>query len=100
MRREPDGLHSGGIAEAVGCPHNTLSTHLSILARSGLVGTRDGRSIVYRADVAGMRALITFLIEDCCDGHPEVCNLAGLLREANCCSPPPKRNQGNKQRRT
>jgi ArsR family transcriptional regulator, arsenate/arsenite/antimonite-responsive transcriptional repressor len=47
-----------------------------------------------------MRALITFLIEDCCDGHPEVCNLAGLLREANCCSPPPKRNQGNKQRRT
>jgi ArsR family transcriptional regulator len=101
IRREPDGLAAGAIAEGVGCPHNTLSAHLSILARSGLVfGTREGRSIVYRADVDGMRALITFLIEDCCDGHPEICNLAGVLREADCCTAPPKRNQGNKQRRT
>ena len=78
MRREPGGLAAGAIADAVGCPHNTLSTHLSILARSGLVrGTRDGRSIVYRADVEGMRALVAFLVTDCCDGHPEICNLAG-----------------------
>ena len=61
MRREPAGLAAGAIAEAIGCPHNTLSSHLSILARSGLVrGTRDGRSIVYRADVEGMRALVAF----------------------------------------
>src|SRR6476659_1841742 len=46
MRKEPKGLPAGTIAHAIGCPHNTLSTHLSILARSGLVkGTRDGRSI-------------------------------------------------------
>ena len=38
-------------------------------------GTRDGRSIVYRADVEGMRALVAFLITDCCDGHPEICDL-------------------------
>ena len=81
----------------MGCPHNTLSTHLSILARSGLVrGTRDGRSIIYRADVEGMRALIAFLINDCCDGHPEVCNLAGVLRETDCCTPAPRSNQRRK----
>jgi DNA-binding transcriptional ArsR family regulator len=76
MRREPNGLSAGAIAEAIGCPQNTLSAHLSILARAGLVrGTRDGRSIVYRADVNGIRALIDFLVHDCCDGHPELCRL-------------------------
>ena len=97
MRREPDGLAAGAIADAVGCAHNTLSTHLSILARSGLIrGARDGRSIVYRADVEGMRALIGFLITDCCDGHPEVCNLQEALRENDCCSPAPRSNQRRK----
>ena len=67
-------MPAGSIAEAIGCPQNTLSSHLSILARSGLVrGTRDGRSIIYHTDIAGMRALVSFLINDCCDGHPELC---------------------------
>jgi ArsR family transcriptional regulator, arsenate/arsenite/antimonite-responsive transcriptional repressor len=97
MRREPDGLAAGTIAEAVGCAHNTLSSHLSILARSGLLrGTRDGRSIVYRADVEGMRALLAFLMNDCCDGHPEICNLAVASRGAGCCASPPKSNQRRK----
>ena len=83
MRKEPEGLPAGTIADAIGCPHNTLSSHLSILARSGLVqGTRDGRSIVYRADVDGMRALIAFMVTDCCEGHPELCNLQDALRES------------------
>jgi ArsR family transcriptional regulator len=94
MRREPDGLAAGAIADAVGCPQNTLSSHLGILARAGLLrGTRDGRSIVYRADVEGMRALVCFLITDCCDGHPEVCNLQDALRDAACCTPAPKGSQ-------
>jgi ArsR family transcriptional regulator, arsenate/arsenite/antimonite-responsive transcriptional repressor len=97
MRREPGGLAAGAIADSIGCPPNTLSSHLSILARSGLVrGTRDGRSIVYRADVEGMRALVAFLITDCCDGHAEVCNLPDLLRETDCCPPAPKINPRRK----
>ena len=93
IRREPKGLPAGAIAEAVGCPHNTLSSHLSILARSGLLrGTRDGRSIVYRADVEGMRWLVAFLINDCCDGHPEICNLADLSPASACSPPAPKSN--------
>ena len=94
MRAEPDGMPAGAIANTIDCPHNTLSSHLSILARSALVrGTRDGRSIIYRANVEGIRALVAFLITDCCDGHPEVCNLSDLLRETGCCTAAPKRNR-------
>ena len=75
IRREPDGLPAGALAQEIGCPQNTLSTHLAILARAGLIqGTRDRRSIIYRADVDGMRELIAFLVADCCDGHPDLCD--------------------------
>ena len=98
MRKEPDGLPAGTIADAIGCPHNTLSTHLSILARAGLVrGTRDGRSIVYRANVDGMRNLIAFLVTDCCDGHPELCHLEDALRTNACCAPAPKASARRKK---
>jgi DNA-binding transcriptional ArsR family regulator len=97
MRREPGGVAAGAIADTIGCPHNTLSSHLGTLARAGLVrGTRDGKSIIYRADVDGMRALVEFLVTDCCDGHPEICNLQGTLREAACSAPTPKSNQRRK----
>jgi DNA-binding transcriptional ArsR family regulator len=83
MRCGREGLLAGAIAETIGCAHNTLSSHLSILARAGLIrGTRDGRTIRYRADVEGMRALIAFLVTDCCDGHPELCNLAAAAPNA------------------
>ena len=85
----PDGLLAGALAEAVGCPHNTLSSHLSILARAGLIrGTRDGRTILYRADVEAMRSLLVFLVTDCCDGHPELCNFLDEADDATCNCPP------------
>ena len=31
VRSEPTGLSAGALANAVGCPHNTLSTHVAIL---------------------------------------------------------------------
>jgi ArsR family transcriptional regulator, arsenate/arsenite/antimonite-responsive transcriptional repressor len=93
MRAEPRGLPAGSIAEEIGCPHNTLSSHLAILARAGLVrGTRDGRSIVYRSNVEGIRLLVGFLVNDCCDGHPELCALQHAMREAGCgCAPAARR---------
>jgi DNA-binding transcriptional ArsR family regulator len=100
-RAEPDGVPAGEIAEAVGAPHNTLSSHISILARAGLVrGTRNGRSIVYRADIEGIRRLVGFLVNDCCDGHPELCQLQEAVREMGCeCGPPtPKRARKGKGR--
>ena len=74
MRHEPDGLQAKAISEAVNMAHNTLSTHLAILARAGLVtGERQGRLIIYRANIQGLRSLISFLVMDCCNGHPEIC---------------------------
>src|SRR5208282_3898500 len=89
VRKEPAGLTAGALAEAVGCPHNTLSTHVAILARAGLVtGTREGRSITYSADAAGTRALIAFLVNDCCNGNPELCGLVTTIEQADCgCAP-------------
>ena len=93
MRHEPDGLSAGTISRALGCPPNTLSSHLAILARAGLVlSRRAGRSIIYRADVGGLRALLTFLANDCCDGRPELCALppkktakTQAIRNTGCC---------------
>jgi ArsR family transcriptional regulator len=95
MGTEPDGLAAGAIADKIGCPHNTLSSHLSILARSALVrGARDGRSIVYRANVDAIRTLVGFLVDDCCDGHPELCDLQDAIDAAKCCAPAGKRKKG------
>ena len=76
VKHEPIGVTAGVIAETIGAPHNTLSTHLAILVRAGLLrSSREGRTIIYRSDVEGMRSVIAFLVDDCCVGHPELCNL-------------------------
>lgn len=68
------GLPAGEIARALGIPHNTLSTHLAVLTRAGIVRSRrEGRSVIYRVDFDGTRALLAFLLEDCCRGQPELC---------------------------
>ena len=46
VRQEPDGLAAGEIARRLNVPHNTLSTHLAILHRAGLVtAERHSRSL-------------------------------------------------------
>ncbi len=70
----PDGIPAGEIARALKVPHNTMSSHLAILAQAGLVRSRkDGRSVIYAPDLDGTRGLLSFLMEDCCRGRPEVC---------------------------
>jgi ArsR family transcriptional regulator len=77
VRAGDRGLPAGEIARALAIPHNTLSTHLAALAQGGLVRSRrDGRSIIYSVDFAGTRALLAFLLEDCCRGAPEICSPA------------------------
>jgi ArsR family transcriptional regulator, arsenate/arsenite/antimonite-responsive transcriptional repressor len=97
IKHEPIGITAGVIAETVGAPHNTLSSHLAILVRAGLLrSSRDGRTIVYRSDVEGMQSLISFLVNDCCNGHPELCGLLGL--EPGCgCGPTSKRAASKKR---
>ena len=87
VRSEPGGLPAGDIAKRLGVPHNTMSTHLAILSRAGLVSSqRHSRSIVYRVDLTKVRALVVYLLKDCCDGSPELC--APLLEDLTpCCQP-------------
>ncbi len=74
IRSGDEGMAAGDIARALDIPHNTLSTHLSILVNAGLVGSRrESRSIIYSVDFDGTRALLSFLMEDCCQGNPELC---------------------------
>ena len=74
VKAGPGGLPAGSIAQALQVPPNTLSAQLTILANAGLVGSkRDGRSIIYSANHHGMNELLAYLMEDCCQGRPELC---------------------------
>src|SRR5690554_6779442 len=74
VRHEPKGLAAGEIARRLGVPHNTLSSHLSVLVSAGLaVSQRQSRSIIYRANLNHMKEILQFLVSDCCAGHPEIC---------------------------
>ena len=56
VKHEPEGLAAGDIAKALAVPQNTMSSHLAILSRAGLVtAQRFSRSIVYRADLRPFR---------------------------------------------
>jgi DNA-binding transcriptional ArsR family regulator len=96
VQRGPRGLPAGQIAERLGIPGPTLSFHLAQLGHAGLVSSRrEGRSIIYAADYAGMQALMAYLSVNCC------------REDADGCTPPaPKRarargrtNDGPEQRR-
>jgi len=88
VRAGGEGMPAGAIARELDIPHNTLSTHLAALANAGLIRSqRQGRSIIYSVDFDGTRALLAFLLEDCCQGEPELCTpvLDSVL--ADCCQP-------------
>jgi ArsR family transcriptional regulator len=84
VRHEPRGLPAGEIARQLGVPHNTMSAHLGQLARCGLIrSVRQGRSIIYRADLAAIRRLVAFLLENCCGGASTAC--VTPLADLVCC---------------
>jgi ArsR family transcriptional regulator len=84
---EPAGVAAGELARRVGVPQNTMSTHLAVLARAELIiGERQSRSVIYRARLGSLRALMQYLIRDCCDGRPEIC-APHLIDPGQCCTP-------------
>lgn len=87
MRHEPDGLPAGEVARLLDVPQNTMSTHLAVLTRAGLISSeRHSRSIIYRAELGRVREIASFLVSDCCGGRPELC--APLVAEFSpVCSP-------------
>jgi ArsR family transcriptional regulator, arsenate/arsenite/antimonite-responsive transcriptional repressor len=74
VKAGPEGLAAGEIATTLDIRPNTLSNNLNILSAAGLVrSAREGRSIRYFARMETMRALLAFLLEDCCGGRSELC---------------------------
>lgn len=84
VRREPHGIPAGDIADQLAIPANTMSAHLAVLARAGLITSeRRGRSILYRADLARLNALVLYLLKDCCEGRDDLC--ASLITQLTPC---------------
>jgi ArsR family transcriptional regulator len=89
VKHEPAGVAAGELARLIDVPQNTMSAHLAILSRAGLViGERHSRTIIYRANIEGFRDLTLFLIQDCCGGRAELC--APLIESLQPCCPPKK----------
>lgn len=66
-----EGLAVGELAAATGLAGATLTNHLHILRRAGLVDDeRRGRVIQCRANYPQMDQLLGFLTENCCAGSP------------------------------
>ncbi|HET6320697.1 MAG TPA: metalloregulator ArsR/SmtB family transcription factor [Hyphomicrobium sp.] len=85
VKAGPPGLPAGEIADAVCATPTSTSFHLKELDRAGLIhATRSGRYIRYAVQFDGMRQLLTFLMEDCCQGQPELCGTAVKKARALC----------------
>lgn len=73
VRHAPEGLPAGEVARLLEVPQNTMSSHLGILQRAGLVqAERQGRSIICHADLNCLRALMLFLVRDCCGASKNI----------------------------
>lgn len=85
VKEGPSGMAAGDIAHEVGISPTNMSFHLKELERAGLLrATRQGRFIRYAVDVEGMRKLLTYLTEDCCQGRPELCGDAFVVPSRIC----------------
>jgi DNA-binding transcriptional ArsR family regulator len=83
VRAGPDGLAAGDIAQRLGIAPSSLSFHLAQLESAGLVSSRRAqRHIYYALDVEVTRELLGFLIDDCCNGRPELCGSPVALERA------------------
>ena len=93
MRRYPDSVPAGEIADALDIKASTLSAYLSALMEARLVQQdRAGTSLLYSIDMAEVRLTFDYLLFDCCRGRPELCRSAFLgatkgkipMREGTC----------------
>jgi ArsR family transcriptional regulator, arsenate/arsenite/antimonite-responsive transcriptional repressor len=78
----PSGIPAGVIASTLRVAAPTLSFHLKELEHVGLITQRrESRNIIYAANYATMKALLSYLMQDCCGGRPEICDI-----DIACCA--------------
>jgi ArsR family transcriptional regulator, arsenate/arsenite/antimonite-responsive transcriptional repressor len=81
----PDGLSAGVIAERLQLAPATLSFHLSNLSRAGLLLSRqESRFVYYSVDFAAVDGLLSYLVEDCCQGMQCLPKTAAVRAKACC----------------
>jgi len=74
VKEEPQGLPVGEISRRLDIVPSTLSGHLGVLRRAGLLkSTRHKREIHYMANLYAIGDLVRFMLEDCCEGKVENC---------------------------
>ena len=67
------GLAAGELAERLGIAASTLSFHLKEMSWTKLINSRkEGRSVIYKANLEVMQSLVAFLLEDCCGGACDI----------------------------
>lgn len=88
----PDGMAAGTIADRMNVSRSNVSFHLKELDRAGLIfQRRESRSIVYTAGYDTLAELVTFLMEDCCAGHPTI--RSSVEQCETCCQSPETNRQ-------
>ena len=81
-----EGSAAGDIGKEVGAEGSRASFHLSNLENAGVVTSeRQSRKIIYRVDRKLIGQVISFLLNDCCDSHPDVVACCIGIGE-NCCA--------------
>ncbi len=82
MQAGHEGIQAGVIADSLNVAPNSLSAHLSVLTNSGLITVeRQGRKMIYRPRIESVNAMLSSLVENCCNRHPDVCR---SLAELDC----------------
>lgn len=71
VRRLPGRVTPSELAATLGRSPSLVSAQLTVLSRAGLVSrVRQGKSLLYRAEIERLDALVRYLVEDCCRGRP------------------------------
>jgi ArsR family transcriptional regulator, arsenate/arsenite/antimonite-responsive transcriptional repressor / arsenate reductase (thioredoxin) len=82
MRRCPDELPAGEIAQVLALKPSTASVYLAALTQAGLITQRrDGTRLLYTVNLNATRAVIAGLVLDCCQGRTDLCppHFSGIL---------------------
>jgi ArsR family transcriptional regulator len=86
VKAGPEGMAAGDIGRALETPPSTMSASFNVLSQAGLVTSRRlSRSIIYAANYDGMTELLSFLMEDCCAGSPQICAPLTVIA-SQCCA--------------
>lgn len=75
MRRYPDSVPAGELAQALGIKPSTMSAYLAALQSARLVEQRrEGTSLLYAIRMDAVRQMFDYLLVDCCHGRPDLCS--------------------------